>query len=278
MIDSHCHLNFKAFNDDWREVANRAFLGGVDAIVNVGSDLATSKKAIEIALSPELVEGSSIKLFAAIGLHPIHVVGEKFDIADYKKLFNGYSPTNNQSLITNNKSPKAIVAIGEIGIDLYHNPNNLAAQREVFTQFITLANKHHLPVIIHNRNAGAEVLDVLSNHRPQYGGVMHFFSEDWEYAKKLFDIGLLISFTGSITLNNVDAKTIEVIKNAPLNKMMIETDAPYVVPEPMKSDGAKRNEPAFVVEVAKKIAEIKNLSFEKVSSQTIKNTSTLFGI
>jgi len=278
VIDSHCHLNFKAFNDDWREVANRAFLGGVDAIVNVGSDLATSKKAIEIALSPELVEGSSIKLFAAIGLHPIHVVGEKFDIADYKKLFNGYSPTNNQSLITNNKSPKAIVAIGEIGIDLYHNPNNLAAQREVFTQFITLANKHHLPVIIHNRNAGAEVLDVLSNHRPQYGGVMHFFSEDWEYAKKLFDIGLLISFTGSITLNNVDAKTIEVIKNAPLNKMMIETDAPYVVPEPMKSDGAKRNEPAFVVEVAKKIAEIKNLSFEKVSSQTIKNTSTLFGI
>lgn len=276
MIDSHCHLNFKAFSDDWREVAQRAFLGGVEAIINVGSNLETSKKAIEIAsLLPERgyprVEGPSLHLFATIALHPIHISDEDFDINKYESLL-FTTPLTSNSLTSN--SP--IRAIGETGIDLYHSPDNLSAQREAFIQFINLANKHHLPVIVHNRNAGEEVLSILRSHPPRYGGVMHFFSEDWDYAQKLFDLDLLISFTGAITLGNVDAKTIDVIKKAPLDKVMIETDAPFVVPEPMKSQGVKRNEPLFVAEVARRIAEIKKVDISKVASQTTKNTKNLF--
>jgi len=284
MIDSHCHLNFKAFNDDWRAVAQRAFDCGIESIINVGSNLATSRHAIELA---ETMPG---KLYAAIGLHPIHVDGEDFDITDYEKLISCHSePLGNtrgklreESLSSSTfHLPPAtchspIVAIGETGIDLYHSPDNLPSQREVFIQFINLANKHHLPIIIHNRGAGKEVLSVLQARPPQYGGVMHFFSEDWEYAQKLFDLGLNISFTGSITLNNIDTKTIEVVAKVPLEKILIETDAPYVVPVSQKNNKISRNEPAFVIEVAQKIAEIKNIDLDAVTSQTTQNTTKLF--
>jgi len=279
MIDSHCHLNFKAFRNDWREVAGRAFSGGVNGIINVGSNLETSHRAIRLS---KILTG---KLFASIALHPIHVANERFDIGSYENLItDSCHPDREQrvegSLSTLNFLPSTfnsrVIAIGETGIDLYHAPENLEAQRAVFIQLIDLANKYHLPVIVHNRNAGAEVLEVLRNHKPQYGGVVHFFSEDWEYAQQLFDIGIIISFTGAITLNNIRSDTIEVIKKAPLNKILIETDSPFVVPEPMKSQGVTRNEPRFVCEVAKKIAEIKKISVDDVASVTTQNTTNLF--
>lgn len=294
-IDSHCHLNFKAFKNDWHEVAERAFCGGVKGIINVGSNYETSHRAIEIAsqsfpLDKGELKGVLPRLYASIGLHPIHVNDEEFNTLKFEQLIchpesrrepfgsnegSDLTPTSHQSLVTNH-SP--VVAIGETGIDLYHDSNTLVKQQEVFIKSIDLANKHYLPVIVHNRNAGAEVLNILLFNRPRYGGVMHFFSEDWDYAQKIFDLGLIISFTGAITLKNIDNKTIDVIKKAPLCKIMVETDAPYVVPEPMKSNGTKRNEPAFVAEVAKKIAEIKNIDIDKVASQTTKNTIELFSL
>lgn len=289
MIDSHCHLNFKAFNNDWQQVAERAFAGGVKGIVNVGSNLETSQRAVEISNNFPLNKGEHKgvlpNLYAAIGLHPIHVADEEFDISKYEDLIKQchceeqsdvaiLSSLNFKPLTLNS----CVVAIGETGIDLYHNSKNIDQQREVFIESIYLANINKLPVIIHNRQAGEEILEVLENHQPRYGGVMHFFSENFEYAQKLFDMGILISFTGAITLNNVDDITIEVIKKAPLDKILIETDAPYVVPRRQKNKKIKRNEPAFVVEVAQKIAEIKNIDLAEVESQTTQNTIDLFNL
>jgi len=285
MIDSHCHLNFKAFKNDWQQVAERAFNSGVKGIINIGSQLETSKKAVKIArqYQDHIIEDG--KLLTAIGLHPIHVADEEFDISKYEDLIKQchceeqsdvaiLSSLNLKPLTLNS----CVVAIGETGIDLYHNPENINAQREVFIESIDLANKNKLPVIIHNRQAGEEILEVIENHQPRYGGVMHFFSENWQYAQKLFDLNILISFTGAITLNNVDDKTIEVINKAPLDKILIETDAPYVVPRRQKNKKIKRNEPAFVVEVAQKIAEIKNIDLAEVESQTTQNTIDLFSL
>ncbi len=263
MIDSHCHLNFKAFKNDWHEVAQRALHANVEKIINIGSNLETSHRAIEI--SQEMPDN----LYAAIALHPIHVDGEKFSARGGPAL--GWDISAFEKIIT-----PEVVAIGETGIDLYHSPDSLEAQRKVFIEFIGLANKYHLPVIIHNRGAGVEVLDVLSDNHPQYGGVMHFFSEDWQYAQKLFDLGIIISFTGAITLDNIARQTIEVIEKAPLGKIMVETDSPYVVPEPMKTNGEKRNEPANVIEVVKRIAEIKKVDVSEVVSQTTQNAIDLF--
>ena len=272
LIDTHCHLNFQAFDTDWREAAQRAFDAGVKGIVNVGSNYSTSVRAVELArqyLDRKLEKG---KLFAAVGLHPIHVSAltktssrdrgdEKFDVNKYKKL--ALDPT--------------VVAIGETGLDLYHNPSMLKEQKEMFRQLLSLAEEIEKPIIIHNRQAGAEILGVLRDaNKPR--GVMHFFSEDWAYAQKLLELGYYISFTGATTLDNIGATAVEVIKKAPLDRIMIETDAPYVVPRRYKDANIKRNEPAYVAEVARRIAEIRGMDPAEVARLTTQNAITLFGL
>lgn len=261
-IDSHSHLNFNAFNKDWQEVAQRAFDSDVKGIVNVGSNLETSKKAIEIAGIHSRNKLQDGKLFAAVALHPVHVDDETFDIKKYEEL------ANNES----------IVAIGETGIDLYHSQSTLEKQKEVFISSIKLANKNQLPVIIHNRNAKNEVLSILHSNAPGYGGVIHCFSEDWDYAKKILDLGLNLSFTATVTLNNIEQAVLDVVKNTPLNRMMIETDSPYIVPKRQKNKKIKRNEPAYVIEVAERIADIKNISVDEVAKQTTQNAIKFFGL
>jgi len=262
LIDTHCHLNFKAFNDDWQETAQRAFDNGVRGIVNIGSNYETSVKAVKLASAYRGKSLADGKLYAAIGLHPIHVSDEEFDVGQYEKLI---------------ADPYA-VAVGETGLDLFHNPEDLGKQKDVFRQFLDLAYRSQRAVVIHNRAAGGEIMKILESIPSLPRGVMHFFSEDWQYAKKLFDLGFYISFTGAITLSNVDAKTIEVIKKAPLDKIMIETDAPYVVPHKQKNKKIKRNEPAFVTEVAARIAEIKNIGIDEVAARTTQTAIELFGL
>lgn len=261
-IDSHCHLNFNVFNEDWQEAAQRAFDSDVKGIVNVGSNLKTSKKAIEIARIHSRNKLQDGKLFAAVALHPVHVDDETFDIEKYEEL------ANNDS----------VVAIGETGIDLYHDQSTLEKQKEVFAASISLANKRQLPVIIHNRNAKNEVLSILQSDIPKHGGVIHCFSEDWEYAKKILDLGLNISFTATVTLNNIGQEVLDVVKKTPLNRMLIETDSPYIIPKRQKNKKIKRNEPAFVIEVAERIADIKNISVDEVARQTTQNAMELFGL
>ncbi len=249
-IDTHAHLNFEKFKDDYKEVINRAFKADVRAIINVGSNLETSKKAIEIA--DEYPSG----LYVSIGLHPIHVKEEDFEILEYEKLV---------------KNPK-VVAVGETGLDYYYDRQSAEAQKELFRKHLNLAQKFVKPLILHSRDASDDVLSVLMEEKNDLMGIMHCFQGNWNFAKVILDLGLYISFTGLITFSK-NSETMEVIENVPLDRLMIETDCPYMSPEPYRG---RRNEPAFVVEIAKKIAEIKKLSLLKVAEQTSKNAEKLF--
>ncbi len=249
-VDTHAHLNFEAFEKDYRDVINRALAADVKGIINVGSNFETSKKAIEIA------EKYDKGVYAAIGLHPIHVKDEEFDEAAFLKLAKN----------------KKVVALGETGLDYYYDKSSAKLQKEIFRKFLQMSHAVSKPVILHSRDAGEDVLSVLMEERPEPRGVMHCFPGDWPYAKVILDMGLYLSFTGLITFSK-NYGTFEVIKNTPLDRLMIETDCPFMTPEPYRG---KRNEPAFVIEVAKKIAEIKKLPLEKVAEQTSKNAIKLF--
>ena len=248
-IDTHAHLNFEDFENDYSQVIEKAFKAGVKNIINVGSNLETSKKAVEIAKEYQ-------GLYAAVGLHPIHIKEEVFDEQAFLKL----------------AKDKKVVAIGETGLDYYYDSSNAVNQKEVFSEHLKIATQLSKPVILHSRDAGQDVLSVLMNQRPLPKGVMHCFSEDWQFAKVILDMGFYLSFTGLITFTK-NQNTFEVIREVPLEKIMIETDCPLATPEPYRG---KRNEPAFVVEVAKKIAEIKKIPLSKVAEQTSKNAIELF--
>ncbi len=250
LIDTHAHLNFEVFNNDYVQVIDDAFNSNISGIINVGSNLGTSQKAIEIA------DKYSKGIYAAIGLHPIHVGDEDFDEAVFLKLA---------------KNKKA-GAIGETGLDYYHNSDSKEAQKELFRKHLNIAQKISKPLILHSRDAGEDVLAVLMESRQDILGVMHCYQEDWNFAKVILDMGLYISFTGLITFTK-NYETFEVIKNVPLDRLLIETDCPYMSPDPYRG---KRNEPKYVIEVAKKIAEIKKISLEEVAVQTTQNAKELF--
>ncbi len=250
-IDTHAHLNFKDFDVDYPQVIERAFDNDVKNIINVGSNLETSKKAIAIAKEFNGV-------YAAVGLHPIHIKEEVFDEQAFLKL----------------AKEKKVVAIGETGLDYYYDSSNSVNQKEVFNQHLKIAAQLSKPVILHSRDAGQDILSVLTDQRPLPKGVMHCFSEDWQFGKVILDMGFYISFTGVITFTK-NTNTYEVIREAPLDRILIETDCPYLAPELYRG---KRNEPAFVIEVAKKIAEIKKIPVEKVAEITTQNAKDLFKI
>ena len=283
-IDTHSHLNFKAFNDDYKDAIERAFNAGVKGIINVGSNLETSEKAIEIA------QQNKKGVYAAIGLHPIHVADEKFDYNGYLKLA---------------KDPK-VVAIGETGLDYYHlsdnnnfqfstrlpsrqvsnfqsNSNDTISnvkkkQKEVFEKSLEIAQKVNKPVIIHSREADNEVLKVLQTQKSRdLKAVLHCFGRDWATAKEFLNLGLMLSFTGNITYHFTPERE-EMLKKVPLDRIMIETDCPFMVPQTQRDQDIKRNEPAYVIEVAKKIAEIKKLPLEEVEKQTTKNAIRFFNL
>jgi len=252
LIDTHAHLNFKAFENDYREVIERAFNADIRAIINVGSNLLTSLEAIKIA---DLYDTG---VYAAVGFHPIHIKEEDFDQEEFEKI----------------AINKKVVALGETGLDYYYDRSTKEQQKEIFRKILTIANKISKPVILHSRDAGEDVLSVLIEEKIESKGVIHCFQGNWNFAKVILDMGLYISFTGLITFSK-NYETFEVIEKAPLERIMIETDCPYMTPEPYRG---KRNEPAYVIEVAKKIAEIKKLPLEKVAEQTSQNAIELFGL
>jgi len=250
-VDTHAHLNFKAFQNSYPQAIERAFDNKIDKIIVVGSNYETSKKAIDIAKQYPNV-------FAAIGLHPIHVKDEVFDEEKYLKL----------------AKQKKVVAIGETGLDYYYDRSNALDQQMVFTKFLKIANIVSKPIILHSREAGEDLLSVLMGQKSLPKAVMHCFSEDWQFAKAVLDMGIYLSFTGVITFTK-NEDTFEVIREAPLEKIMIETDCPYMTPEPHRG---KQNEPAYVIEVAKKIAEIKKITQDIVETQTTQNAINFFKI
>ena len=281
-IDTHAHVNFAAFKDDAEEVIRRS-LDNETWMILVGSEFKTSNRALNYANKYE--KG----VYAAIGLHPIHLQtglienndengeysfaprAEEFDYGSYEKL----------------AKFEKVVAIGEIGLDYYHlNPSEdiptvKKKQQEVFAQQLLLARSLDLPVIIHCRQAHDDLLTILQDFKKEYGhilpinkpwGVIHCFSGDEDLAWKYFNLGLLISFTGLITFSQ---QWDDLIRKTPLEKMMVETDTPYMTPEPYRG---QRNEPVLVQYVAARIADIKGIKTEKVAEITTATARSLFRI
>ncbi|HPT08676.1 MAG TPA: TatD family hydrolase [bacterium] len=281
IIDTHCHLNFNDFKDDYLEIINKTLAEEVSMII-VGSNLKTSERGVKI------VNNFPSNVYTAIGLHPIHLQNEiiksdKSETEAYEFITKkeDYQEENYQRLIDDNKK---IVAIGEIGLEYFHLNGSLEEikeikklQQQIFIRQLNLALKNNLPVIIHCREAHEDLYKILKdffikNPRSNDWGVIHCFSGDYDLAKKYIDLGLKISFTGLITFVN---QWDEVIKKIPLEKIMVETDSPYLSPIPFRG---RRNEPLHVKEVIKKIAELKALSIEEVAEITYKNAQELFNL
>lgn len=250
-IETHAHLDFDRFDEDRGAVIARAKDSGIDTIITVGANMAGSLKALEIAQKYDFI-------YATLGIHP-HDALEATDanIAKLKEL----------------GKDKKIVAIGECGLDFFKNYTPREAQMAAFLKQIELSNVLNLPLIIHARDAGEECLAVLKEEGVGQA-VFHCFSGDLELAKKIWDKGFYTSFTGSITYSNSD-KIYEVIRNVPEELFMIETDCPFLAPQEYRG---KRNEPMYVIEVAKKIAEIRGMPLEKVAEISTKNAERFFSL
>lgn len=251
LIDTHCHLDDPKFSPDRDEVVERATLAGVEYIVNIGSDFENSKAAVEIAAKYENV-------YATVGLHPhdAKVLDDK-TFTEFKKLA---------------KKPK-IIAIGEVGLDYYRNLSPKEEQKEVFKKFLKLAEETKLPLIIHAREADKDVLAMLKEHKPEKA-VLHCFSAGEEMLKEVLAMGYYISYTCAVTFKNADNLR-GLVKNTPIERMMLETDAPYMAPQKFRG---LRCEPAYVAILADEISRIKGLSYDDVARITSLNAAQFFGV
>jgi len=252
LIETHAHLYFDQFDEDREQVILRADEAGVKKIINIAVDLETSKQCIELA---QKYEG----LFATVGIHP-----------------NDSTKLGKDSLLELRElcGHKKVVAIGEIGMDFYWNRCPAEVQERAFREQIRLAKEVGLPIVIHNREAAPQIIEVLkSEDASELSGVFHCFSEDTAIAKEVLDLGFHISFTGNLTFKR--SQLPEVAELVPLDKLLLETDCPFLSPEPKRG---RRNEPAHVVHIAQKLAEIKKVEFAELAEVTTSNANRLFGL
>ena len=253
LFDTHVHLNAEQFEEDLEEVISRAKEAGVENMVVVGFDRPTIKRAME------LVEQYDF-LYASIGWHPVDAIDmTEEDLAWIEEL---------------SSHPK-VVALGEMGLDYHWDKSPHDVQKEVFKKQIHLAKKVKLPIVIHNRDATQDIVDILREEgAEEVGGIMHCFSGSPEIAQECVDMNFYISLGGPVTFKNAK-KPKEVAKQIPLERLLIETDCPYLAPHPNRG---KRNEPAYVKLVAEQIAELKERSIEEVEKITTENAKRLFNI
>jgi TatD DNase family protein len=252
LIDSHAHLDFKDFVNDQADTIQRAKEVGVFRIINIGTSLATSRHSVELAQNHATV-------YATVGIHP----------HDSKEV----TKENLAKLRILSQQPK-VVAIGEIGLDYFKMYQQVDIQERAFRAQLELALELKLPVVIHTRAADSATIEMLQNiQSANWEGVFHCFPGDVAMARQVLDLGFHISFTGVITFKNSTAS--EVIRYIPFEKLLIETDCPFMTPVPHRG---KRNEPAYVYFVAQKIAEIKGVSLERVAELTTTNTERIFKI
>ncbi|MBA4537457.1 TatD family hydrolase [Bacillus aquiflavi] len=253
LFDTHAHLNADQFKNDLPEVIDRALKEGVSTIVVVGFDRPTINKAIELSEAYEFI-------YASVGWHPVDAIDmTEADLAWLEEL---------------SAHPK-VVALGEMGLDYYWDKSPKEVQKDVFRKQIRLAKKVKLPIIIHNREATSDVVDILKEEgADEVGGIMHCFSGSVETAKECMKLNFYISLGGPVTFKNAK-KPKEVAAEIPLERLLIETDCPYLAPHPYRG---KRNEPGYVKLVAEQIANIKNITVEDVAVATTKNAKKLFGI
>jgi TatD DNase family protein len=253
LIDSHAHLEMPEYNGDRNEVIRRAVEKGIGYIVTVGIDVDSCKQALALVDAFDTV-------YAIVGVHPHNV-----------KHIDGKTYTQLKEFVLHEK----VRAVGEIGLDFYRNLSPQDVQLKRFRELIALAREVKLPIVVHDRDAHRETLSILREEKAsEIGGVIHCFSGDYTMASKCFDMGFYISIPGTVTFRKAHTLQ-EVVKRSPLDRMLIETDAPFLAPVPFRG---KRNEPSYVRYVAEALAHLKGISLEEVSRITSSNTLSLFRI
>lgn len=253
LIDTHCHLDMSAYEQDLESVLDRARQAGVAKIVSVGIDLESSGKAIALAEKYPFIH-------ATVGVHPHYV--ESLTDNDYNELAKMA------------RHPQ-VVAFGEIGMDLVKDYAPVPVQKEHFVRQVALAKELDLPLVIHDREAHADVLDILRQAGPfAAGGVMHCFSGDAAFAVAVQELGFVISIPGVVTFNKAEMLQ-EAVRQTPLSALILETDGPYLSPVPRRG---KRNEPESMLFTAQKVAELKGIPLSEVARQTSANAEKLFGL
>jgi len=257
LIDSHVHLDDERYNPDRAEIFKRAEEAGVEAFVTIGCDLATSRAAVELA-------DRHAGVYATIGVHP-HEVKHIEDswYQEFQKLA---------------QHPK-VVGYGEIGLDFHYDHSPREIQRQRFREQIQLAHELQLPIVVHTREAQDDTITILrEEHATNIGGVIHCFSGDASLANKALELGFYISFSGIITFRNA-SELREIVRTVPDDRLLIETDAPYLTPVPYRG---KRNESAYIKQVAEKVAEVKEganpEAFERIAEITATNAKRLFNL
>lgn len=255
IVDSHCHLDaldYEKRHENADDVVEKARLRGVRHLLNIGVTLSRFEKQREM-----LAHLDNVSL--ACGVHPLDLDDEPYDHARLLKLA---------------EHPK-VVAIGEIGLDYYYSAENKVRQQWVFSQQIQAANQLNKPVIIHTRDAGDDTIALLRENQAQKcGGVIHCFTETMEFAEKALDLGFYISCSGIVTFKNAEAIR-DVIRNVPLDRLLVETDSPYLAPVPYRG---KENQPAYTREVCEYVAALKGISAQNFARITTENFERLFKI
>ncbi|MCJ0931631.1 TatD family hydrolase [Virgibacillus halodenitrificans] len=253
LFDTHVHLNARQFEEDRTDTIQRAFDAGVQHMVVVGFDRETIPLAIEIAEDYDTI-------YAAVGWHPVDAI----DMTD-----------EDLQWIEELSSHPKVVAIGEMGLDYHWDKSPANIQKDVFRKQIQLAKKVNMPIIIHNREATGDIVKILQEENAkEVGGIMHCYNDSVDYVQACLDMNFYISLGGPVTFKNAPLPK-EVAAQVPLDRLLIETDAPFLAPHPNRG---KRNEPAYVKLVAEKIAEIRGISFEEVGKITTENARNLFKI
>jgi len=272
LFDSHTHLNLAAFDVD-RDIILKKYLEEGISVINVGTCFETSQKAIAIAQKYS-------NCWASVGLHPAHTFPAPLNQLDKNEIDGLVVEEFDSKFEDLIRRSKKVVAIGECGLDYsYLKDLPIEKQEEFkimqekeFRKQIKIAQKYNLPLILHLRNLYQEALGILKENNYSGKAVFHFFTGTIEQAQYILEQGFYLGFSGVITYGN---KLDEVLRDAPLERILIETDAPYATPIPYRG---KRNEPGYVVEVAKKIAEIKNLPLKEIEKATFENSLLFFGI
>ena len=253
LIDTHVHLNADQYDEDLQPVIDRALEAGVDRMIVVGFDEKTITRTMELIEQYDFIYG-------VIGWHPVDAIDFTEDNYNWIK-----------ELATHDK----IVAIGEMGLDYHWDKSPKDVQKSVFRRQIALAKELKKPIVIHNREATQDVVDILKEENAaEVGGVMHSFSGSKEICDEILKLNFIISLGGPVTFKNAKQPK-EVAQHVPLDKLIVETDAPYLTPHPYRG---KRNEPAYVKLVAEQIAELRGISYEALAAATTQNAEKLFGL
>lgn len=257
IFDTHSHYNDEVYSEDLDQVLNKCFESGVDKIINVGYNIENSKKSIEIAKKYK-------QIYSTVGIHPYMAIGDsKKDISQI------------EDLLKEGIEKYKIMAIGEIGLDYHYDNIDKELQKKYFIEQIDLAKKYSLPVVIHSRDAGQDMYDIIKEEKNMNGRILfHCFEPNEQIAKLVIDRGYMIALGGNITYKRKES-SLDIIKSIPIDQIVLETDCPYLSPEPNRG---KRNDSSNIIYIIDKLAEIKEIDSLELSKIVYNNSVKFFNI